>query len=113
MSTGLTGPASSTALKAPPISSWSASMSTSTRLPVAGMSPVLFSWISSLVPWTASDPAPWVKSSDPIILCSGNRVLEIIGLRAITPRVLNSLIRFLMLSEKRLRIVMPSKVFDH
>ena len=87
-------------IRVPPTSSWNASMSTIMKLPVVNMSLALFWSIWSQEPWTPSDQVPSAKSSVPITLFLDSQELVTTGLKAITQKVLNLLILFLMLFAK-------------
>lgn len=95
---------------APQICSWSVSMSTTMRPPVGGLFLVQFSWIWSLAPWTVLELVHTARFSGLITLCLDSLVLETIGPRVTTLRVLSLLMLFLMLWEKRLRTVTVFKV---
>ncbi|KAG4155513.1 hypothetical protein ERO13_D03G117533v2 [Gossypium hirsutum] len=92
-----------------PTFSWSASMSTTMKPVVEGMSHALFSWIWSRALWIPSDLVLLDKPFAPITSSSDSLVLATTGPRVITRRELSSLILFLMLSGKRLRIVIAYK----
>ncbi|KAB2038338.1 hypothetical protein ES319_D03G138800v1 [Gossypium barbadense] len=92
-----------------PTFSWSASMSTTMKPVVEGMSHALFSWIWSRALWIPSDLVLLDKTFAPITSSSDSLVLATTGPRVITRRELSSLILFLMLSGKRLRIVIAYK----
>ncbi|MBA0575826.1 hypothetical protein Golob_023837, partial [Gossypium lobatum] len=88
-----------------PTFSWSASISTTLKPVVEGMSHALFSWIWSRALWIPSDLVLLDKPFALITSSSDSLVLATTGRRVITRRELSSLILFLMLSGKRLRIV--------
>ncbi|TYH80670.1 hypothetical protein ES332_D03G147500v1 [Gossypium tomentosum] len=92
-----------------PTFSWSASMSTTMKPVVEGMSHALFSWIWSRALWIPSDLVLLDKPFAPITSSSDSLVLATTGPRVITRRELSSLILFLMLSGKRPRIVIAYK----
>ncbi|KAB2011246.1 hypothetical protein ES319_D09G007200v1 [Gossypium barbadense] len=84
-------------------------MSTTMKPVVEGMSHALFSWIWSRALWIPSDLVLLDKPFAPITSSSDSLVLATTGPRVITRRELSSLILFLMLSGKRLRIVIAYK----
>jgi len=67
-------------------------------------------WISNLEQWTPLELDHSVNSSDPITSFSVKLVLVTIGPKVITPKVLNSLTQSSMLSEKKLKVAIASKV---
>ena len=92
-----------------PTCNLSASTSTSTRQLVDATCHVRFWWIWSLEPWTVSVRVPSVNCSGQTTLCLGRQVLEIIGPRVTTLKVLSWLIQCWTLSEKRLRAVIACR----
>ena len=74
------------------------------------MSPELFSWTWNPEPWTQSELAPSVNSSDLTISSSVNLVPETTGPRATTPKELNLSTQSSMLPERKLKDVTASKV---
>ncbi|XP_052487458.1 uncharacterized protein LOC105770272 isoform X2 [Gossypium raimondii] len=87
-------------------------MSTTMKPVVEGMSHALFSWIWSRALWIPSDLVLLDKPFAPITSSSDSLVLATTGPRVITRRELSSLILFLMLSGKRLRIVIAYKIME-
>merc|ERR1712205_23745 len=77
---------------------------------VVDSSQELSSWISNQERWTLSELAHSVNSSDQTTLFSDKLVLVTIGPKVITPKVLNSSTPSLMLSKKKLKVVIASKV---
>ena len=77
---------------------------------VEGMSPEPSSWTWNPVPWTQSELDPSVNFSDQTTSSSDNPELVTTGLRAITQKVLNSLIQFLMSLERKLKDAIVYKV---
>merc|ERR1712205_146560 len=77
---------------------------------VVDSSQELSSWISNQERWTLSELAHSVNSSDQTTLFSDKLVLVTIGPKVITPKVLNSSTPSLMLSEKKLKVAIASKV---
>lgn len=69
----------------------------------------LFQQTQSQVLWTQLELDHSVTSSDQTTLSLVNQELVTIGLKVITLKELNSLIKFLMLSEKKLRDVIVFK----
>jgi hypothetical protein len=84
-------------------------MSIIMKLLVVDLSQELFSWISNLVPWTLLELDHSDNSSDQITLFSVKPELVTIGLKDIILKELNSLTQFLMLSEKKLKVVIAYK----
>jgi len=66
-------------------------------------------WILNQVPWTLSELVHSVNSSDQITSFSDKPELVTIGLKVIILKELNSLTQFLMLSEKKLKVVIAYK----
>ena len=81
-----------------------------TKLLVADTSQEPFLWILNLVPWTLLELVLSVNSSDPTTSFSVKLVLVTTGLRVTTLKVLNSSTQFQMLSEKKLKDAIASKV---
>merc|ERR1712151_658801 len=86
------------------------STSTITRLLVVDSSQELSSWISNQERWTLSELAHSVNSSDQTTSSSVRPVPVTTGPRVITPKVLNSLTPSSMLSEKKPKVAIVSKV---
>ena len=63
-----------------------------------------FSRIWSPEPWIPFDPVPSERFLDPIILFMANPELEIIGLKAIIPKVINYIYVIFALSQKSISI---------
>jgi len=80
------------------------------KLPVVDLFQELSLWISNLVQWTPLELDLSVNFSDLITLFSDKLVLVITGLKDITLKVLNLLIQFLTLLEKKLKDAIASKV---
>merc|ERR1712007_76334 len=93
-----------------PISNLKESTFTITKPPVVDSSQEPFLWTLSQVPWTPSELAHSVNSSDPTTSFSVRPVPVTTGPRVITPKVLNSLILFSMSLEKKLKAAIASKV---
>ena len=70
---------------------------------------VLSLWILNQVPWTPLEPVHSVNSSDQITLFTDKLEQVTTGLKVIILKELNSLIPFLMLSEKKLKVVIAYK----
>merc|ERR1711959_46147 len=68
------------------------------------------SWILSQEPWTPSELDHSVNSSDQTTSSSDKPVPVTTGPRVTTPRVLSSSTQSLMLSERKLKVVIASKV---
>ena len=68
------------------------------------------SWTWNQEPWTPSELDHSDNFSDLITSFSDNLEPETTGLRDITPRELNSLIQFSMSLERKLKVVIASKV---
>ena len=66
-------------------------------------------WILNQVPWTQSEPVHSVNSSDQITSSSDKPEPVTTGLKVIILKELNWLIPFLMLSEKKLKVVIAYK----
>ena len=66
-------------------------------------------WILNQVPWTLSELVHSVNSSDQITSFSDKLELVTTGLKVIILKELNSLTQFLMLSEKKLKVVIAYK----
>ena len=98
--------------RAPPTSSWNVSMFIITKPPVANMSLAPFWSIWSQEPWILSDQVPLAKSSVLITLSLDSLELVTTGLKAITQKVPNLLILFLMLSAKNQNPAIVSKDFS-
>merc|ERR1719199_1163841 len=79
------------------------------KLPEEDMSQELFLWILNQVPWIPSELDHSVNSSDQITSFSDKPEPVTIGLKVIILKELNSLIPFLMLSEKKLKVVIAYK----
>jgi len=77
--------------------------------PEEDMSQELSLWILNQVPWTLSELVHSVNSSDQITSFSDKPELVTIGLKVIILKELNSLTQFLMLSEKKLKVVIAYK----
>merc|ERR1711881_474569 len=86
------------------------STSTITKPLVVDSSQEPSSWTSSQEPWTPSEPAHSVNSSDPITSSSAKLVLVTTGPRVITLKVLNSSTPSSTLSERKLKAAIASKV---
>ena len=84
-------------------------MSTIMKLLEEDMYQELFLWILNLVPWIPLELVLSVNYSDLIISSLDKPELEIIGLKVIILKVLNLLIQFLMLLEKKLKVVIVYK----
>merc|ERR1712070_184370 len=106
-STELTPPVPTTVT---PISNSRESTSTTTRPLVADTFPEPSSWISSPEPWTPSELDLSVNSSDPTTSSSDKPVPVTTGPRVTTPRVPSSSTPFSMLSVRKLRVAIASKV---
>jgi len=85
------------------------SMFTIMKLPEEDMSQELSLWILNQVPWIPSEPVHSVNSSDQITSSSDKPELVTTGLKVIILKELNSLTQFLMLSEKKLKVVIAYK----
>jgi hypothetical protein len=85
-------------------------MSTITKPPEEDMSQEPSLWILSQEPWIQSEPDLSDNSSDQTTSSSDKPELETTGLRDITLKELNSLTQFSMLSERKLKDVIASKV---
>merc|ERR1711977_599171 len=107
MSTELTPPVLTTVT---PISNSRESTSTTTKPPEEDTSQEPSSWISNQEPWTPSEPDHSVNSSDQTTSFSDKPELVTTGPRAITPRVLSSSTQSLMLSERKPKVAIASKV---
>jgi hypothetical protein len=81
-----------------------------TKLLEEDMFPELSLWILNQVPWTLSELVLSVNYLDQITLSLVKPELVTIGLKVTILKVLNLLIQFLMLSEKKLKVVIASKV---
>merc|ERR1712110_524987 len=92
-----------------PTSSSRESTSTTTKPLVAVTSQEPSLWILSQVPWTPSEPAHSVSSSDQTTSSSDRPVLVTTGPRVTTLRELSSLTPSSMLSERKLRAVIASR----
>merc|ERR1711998_166664 len=92
------------------ISNLRESTSTITKPLVEDTSQEPYSWILSQEPWTPSELDHSVNSSDQITSYSDKLVLETTGPRVITPRVLSSSTQSSMLSERKLKVAIASKV---
>merc|ERR1712160_130508 len=86
------------------------STSTLTRPPEEDTSQEPSSWISNQEPWTPSELDHSVNSSDQTTLSSDKPVPVTTGPRVITPKVLNSLTPSSMLSERKPKVAIASKV---
>merc|ERR1711865_779437 len=86
------------------------SMSTSTKPPEEDMFQEPFSWISNQEPWTPSELDHSVNSSDQTTSSSDKPVPVTTGPRVITPKVLSSSTPSLMLSERKPKVAIASKV---
>jgi hypothetical protein len=84
-------------------------MFTIMKLPVEDMSQELSSWILNQVPWIPSELVHSVNSSDQITSFSDKPEPVTTGLKVIILKELNSLTQFLMLSEKKLKVVIAYK----
>ena len=84
-------------------------MSTIMKLLEEDMYQELFLWILNLVPWIPLELVHSVNYSDPITSSLDKPELETIGLKVIILKVLNLLIQFLMLLEKKLKVVIVYK----
>jgi len=73
--------------------------------------PELFLWISNQEPWIQLEQDHLVNYSDLITSFSDKLELETTGLKGITPKELNLLIQYSMLSEKKPKVVTVSKDF--
>jgi len=73
------------------------------------MSQELFLWILNQVPWIPLELVHSVNSSDQITSFSDKLELVTIGLKVIILKELNLLTQFLMLSEKKLKVVIAYK----
>jgi len=85
-------------------------MSTLTKLLEEDTFQELSLWISNQVPWTPLELVLSVNYSDPITSFLDKPELVTIGLKVTILKVLNLLIQFLMLSEKKLKVVIVYKV---
>merc|ERR1712086_219385 len=86
------------------------STSTTTRPPEEDTSQEPSSWISSQEPWTPSELDLSVNSSDQTTSSSDKPVPVTTGPRVITPKVLNSSTPSSMLSERKPKVAIASKV---
>merc|ERR1712166_673004 len=86
------------------------STSTITRPPEEDTSQEPSSWISNQEPWTPSELDHSVNSSDQTTLSSDKPVPVTTGPRVITPKVLNSSTPSSMLSERKPKVAIASKV---
>merc|ERR1711981_733080 len=93
-----------------PTSSLRESMSTITKPLVVDSSQEPSLWISSQEPWTPSELDHSVNSSDPITSFSDKLELVTTGPKVITLKVLNSSTPSSTSSEKKLKVVIVSKV---
>merc|ERR1711934_72153 len=93
-----------------PISNSRESTCTTTRPPVEDTSQEPSLWILSQVPWTPSEPAHSVNSSDQTTSSSDRPVPVTTGPRVTTPREPSSSIPSSMSSERKLRDAIASKV---
>merc|ERR1712160_198837 len=93
-----------------PTSNSRESTSTSTKPPVVDTSQEQSSWISNQEPWTPSELDHSVNSSDQTTLSSDKPVPVTTGPRVITPKVLNSSTPSSMLSERKPKVAIASKV---
>ena len=84
-------------------------MSTIMKLLEEDMSQELSLWILNLVPWIPLELVHSVNYSDPIISSLDKPELETTGLKVTILKVLNLLIQFLMLLEKKLKVVIVYK----
>merc|ERR1712223_1692081 len=85
-------------------------MSISMKLLVENTSQEQFLWIWNQVPWIPLELVLSVNYLDLIILFSDKLELVTTGLKDIIPKELNSLTVSSMLSEKKLKVVIASKV---
>ena len=79
------------------------------KLPEEDMSQEPSLWILNQVPWTLSELVHSVNSSDQITSFSDKPEPVTTGLKVIILKELNSLTQFLMLSEKKLKVVIAYK----
>ena len=86
------------------------SMFTIMKLPVVDLFQELFLWISNQEQWIPLELDHLVNFSDQITLFLDRLVLVTIGQKDIILKVLNLLILYLMLLEKKLKDVIASKV---
>merc|ERR1712086_1203457 len=86
------------------------STSTSTKLPEEDTSQEPSSWISNQEPWTPSELDHSVNSSDQTTLSSVKPVPVTTGPRVITLKVLSSSTQSSMLSERKPKVAIASKV---
>merc|ERR1712187_200086 len=93
-----------------PTSNLRESTSTITKPPVVDSSQELSSWISNQEQWTPSELDHLVNSSDQTTSSSVKLVPVTIGPKVITPKVLNSSTPSSMLSEKKPKVAIVSKV---
>merc|ERR1712110_464274 len=107
MSTELTPPVPITVT---PISNSRESTSTTTKPPVVDTSQEPSSWISNQEPWTPSELDHSVNSSDQTTSFSDKLVPVTTGPRVTTPKVLSSLTQSSMLSERKPKVAIASKV---
>merc|ERR1712072_369723 len=107
MSTELTPPVPTTATL---ISNSRESMSTTTKPPVEDMYQEPSSWILNQVPWTPSELDHSVNSSDQTTSCSDKPELVTTGPRVTTLKVLSSSTQSSMLSERKPKVAIASKV---
>ena len=84
-------------------------MFTITKLPEEDMSQEPSLWILNQVPWIPSELVHSVNSSDQITSFSDKPEPVTTGLKVIILKELNSLTQFLMLSEKKLKVVIAYK----
>jgi len=106
MNTVLTQPEPITEI---PIFNSKESTYTITKLPEEDMSQELSLWILNQVPWIPSEPVHSVNYSDQITSFSDKPELVTTGLKVTILKELNLLIPFLMLSEKKLKVVIAYK----
>merc|ERR1712139_546641 len=93
-----------------PISNSRESTSTTTKPPVVDTSQEPSSWILSQEPWTPSELDHSVNSSDQTTSFSDKLVPVTTGPRVTTPKELSSLTQSSMLSEKKPKVAIASKV---
>ena len=92
-----------------PIYNSKESMFTIMKLPEEDMSQEPSLWILNQVPWIPSELDHSVNSSDQITSFSDKPELVTTGLKVTILKVLNLLTQFLMLSEKKLKVVIAYK----
>merc|ERR1711959_145183 len=97
-------------ITATPISNSRESTSTTTKPPVEDTSQEPSSWILNQELWTQSELDHSVNSSDQTTSFSDKLVPVTTGPRVTTPKVLNSSTPSSMLSEKRPKVAIASKV---